>query len=157
MYWSKPKDKHIIYEALSAISDNRFNPSSESLAVCFSSSKDKFYTIEYDKNTNSIMSNDNMAFYVGEVSYPMVALLLSNGTIEYDKEILKPLSGIKWKEINQKNRNDYMKSVAEVLANLKSKGHDILIVEKEVDRIYSEVLKLNLKMLGQKVFPPKVF
>ena len=38
--------------------------------------------------------------------------------IEYNKEILKHFKGIKWKDINQMHKNDYMKSVQEVEARL---------------------------------------
>ena len=61
MLWKKPRISKI-YEALTAIADGRIELVSENKARCYSSSKGKFYEIEYDPETDSIMSNDNTAY-----------------------------------------------------------------------------------------------
>lgn len=155
MNWQNPKDEHIIYEALSAIADNRFDMISDRKARCTSTSKGKYYEIEMIGNT--IMSNDNMAYYRGEISYPMVAMFLEKDMYPYDKEILKYFVGIKWKDINQKNKNDYMKSVGEVLDNLNSKGVDIKHIQNEVKRIFSELLDTTFQLLGERKVPPQAY
>ncbi len=155
--WLKPKDEHIIYEALSAIADNRFELIDECNAKCTSTSKGKFYSIQYDKSLNAIMSNDNMAYYRGEVSYPMVAMLLVIGAFEYDKTILEALKEIPWKDINQRNKNDYMRSVEEVLRDLETKGIDVEKIKTETQRIFVWVMGLKLKYLGDKVVPPNAY
>jgi hypothetical protein len=157
MHWTKPKDEHIVYEALSAIADGRFELLDEHNAKCTSTSAGKFYSIQYDPLTDSIMSNDNMAYFRDEVSYPMVAMLLAKGEIEFDREILVHLKGIKWKDINQKNKNDYMKSVRQVLADLESKGIDIDLIQSEVRKIFEFVNTRPLNKLGDKKFPPKAY
>lgn len=155
--WLEPKDEHIVYEALSAIADGRFELTGESSAKCTSTSRGKFYTVNYDPDTNQIMSDDNMAYYRGEVSYPMVAMLLAIDAFEYDHTILDALKGIAWKDINQRNKNDYMKSVGEVLRDLEEKGVKIEIIENEVKRIFTWITGLELKYLGNKVVPPKAY
>jgi hypothetical protein len=150
MIWKPARDVHTVYEALSAIADGRFVLSNETTAQCSSSSKNKFYTIEFDETTNSIISNDNMAYYVGEVSYPMVAMLLEKGVIKYNKDILVHLKNIKWKEINKKNKNDYMKSVREVLESLSLKGVDTNHIDTEANAIYSQLSKIELNRLSHK-------
>lgn len=157
MNWLKPKDEHIIHEALSAIADERLELIDENNAKCTSTSKGKFYTIKYDPATESIMSDDNMAYYRDEVSYPMVALLLSRGNINYDHEILQYLKGIKWKDINRKNKNDYMKSVNEVLSNLDEKDVNTEVIKTEVNKIFQLILNLDLKKLGEKILPPQAY
>ena len=84
MVWKKA---HIskIYEALTAIADGRIELISTNKARCFSSSKGKFYEVEFDPQTNGIMSNDNTAYYTDSVSYPMIALLMLKGKITYDQ------------------------------------------------------------------------
>lgn len=155
MNWLNPKDEHIIYEALSAIADKRFEMISDTKARCTSTSKGKNYEIEMIGN--SIMSNDNMAYYRGEVSYPMVVMFLEKGMYPYDKEILKHFVGIKWKDINQKNKNDYMKSVGQVLDSIQKSGGDIEHIKGEVNRMYKELCDTTFQILGEKKLPPKAY
>lgn len=156
MKWNPPKDEHLIYEALSAIADGRIELIDDNTAKCTSTSRGKYYTISYEE-PNLIMSNDNMAFYREEVSYPMVAMLLELGKFKYDTGILTSLKGIKWKDINQKNKNDYMKSVREVLKGLKSQSVDTDLIKAEVKKIFHWIIRLGLNKLGSKVKPPQAY
>jgi hypothetical protein len=45
-----------------------------------------------------------MTYYRDEVSYPMLAVLLSLKFLEYDTSILPHFKNILWKDINQKNK-----------------------------------------------------
>lgn len=155
MTWKKPKEEHIVYEALSAIADGRFELLDEQNAKCASTSREKFYSITYDAVAGKIMSNDNMAYYRDEVSYPMVAMLLMKGEFGYDQSILEPLKGIKWKDINKKNKNDYMKSVREALENLAGEGADVGKICNEVAKIFAFINAKELKLLGSKKHPPR--
>ncbi|HAM37712.1 TPA: hypothetical protein DCP42_03295 [Patescibacteria group bacterium] len=158
MYWELPKDEHCVYEALSAIADERITLNeNRDGAKCISTSKGKFYTISYDSQTKSIMSNDNMAYYNSRISYPMIAFLMLNGEIEYGYWILNDLKGIYWKQINQKFKNDFMKAVDFVLVDLDKQGKDIELIKKEIERIYKQVRNLKLEMLGEKTFPPQAY
>ena len=104
MIWKQP---HIskIYEALTAIADKRIELVGDDKARCYSSSRGKYYEVEFDLKTNSFMSNDNTAYYTESFSYPMVAVLLMTDQIDYDKQLLGILAGIFWKDINQKYKN----------------------------------------------------
>lgn len=157
MNWNTPRDEHIIYEALSAIADNRVKLVDDNTAHIYSSSRNKYYIVMYNQDTKEIMSNDNMAFYVKEVSYPMVVMILIKKEVEYDKSILIHLKNIHWKDINKKNKNNYMKSVNEVLEILKEKGVDIEIIKNEVNNIFKNILSLKLKHLGKKLSPPNAY
>jgi len=143
----------MVYEALSAIADKRFEFTTENRATCISTTKGKSYFIMYDLSTMSIMSNDNMAYYMGETSYPMIALLLVKKVLTYDEKILAHLKSIPWKTINRRNKGDYMKSVLEVLAQLQEKGVDVKHIDDEAEKIYGQVLKLEIGILGKKMMP----
>lgn len=155
MIWQKP---HIskTYEALTAIADGRIEVDGKK-AKCFSSSKGKFYEIEYDESTNSIMSNDNSAYYTGTLSYPMIVFLMIKGKVSYNESLLKPLKGIFWKGINQKFKNDYTKAVELVIEDLQKKGEDIEFIQTEVQKIHEEVCKLEMNYLGERKAPPRGF
>ena len=138
MIWKQP---HIskIYEALTAIADKRIELVGDDKARCYSSSRGKYYEVEFDLKTNSFMSNDNTAYYTESFSYPMVAVLLMTDQIDYDKQLLGILAGIFWKDINQKYKNDYDRAIGHVLSDLKTKGVDTDYVEKEIGEIYNKI------------------
>lgn len=153
-FWKNATDEHIVYEALTAIADERIEFGNGS-AKCFSSSRNKFYTIEYDLDSLQFMSDDNMAYYRDEVSYPILAVLLLEKIISYDEKILPYLKNILWKDINQKNKNNYMKSVSEFLEKLTPKEQGEIV--QEVNRIFTQLQKLKIGMLGEKTLPPQKY
>lgn len=151
--WDKP---HIskIYEAFTTIADGRIEVDSNH-AKCFSSSRGKHYEIDYDPETNSIMSNDNTAFFIGAVSYPMIAMLMMKGKLDYDDELLRQFKGIVWKDIVVKAKHDYDKAIEVVLEDLAAKGEDIAEIRSKVKKIHVAACDMDLKLLGKKRFPPK--
>lgn len=157
MKWKTPPDNHIVYEALTALADKRLEVINDHEAHCYSSSGRKYYAITYDPQTHAIMSNDNMAYYIGQVSYPMIAFLMMKGEISYDYRLLECLKGIPWKDINQKFLNQWEKSVGYVLAQLKERCIDTAYVQDEVAKIFAIVQKLDLTQLGEKIVPPKAY
>ena len=153
MVWTKP---HIskIYEALTAIADSRIEFAGENKAKCYSSSKGKYYEIEYNPVTKEIMSNDNTAFYTGSVSYPMIAYLMLIEKVKYNENLLETLKGIYWKDINQRFNNDYDKAIEFILEDLKTKSIDIESLKKAIQGIYDELCSLKLTYSGQRKSPP---
>lgn len=127
-----------------------------SIAKCFSSSRNKFYTINFNLKELSFMSDDNMAYYRDEVSYPILSVLLQENFLNFDKNILPNFKNIFWKEINQKNKNNYMKSVEEFLENISNEDLRIKI-QKECLQIFLELNKLELKVFGEKNLPPQKY
>ncbi len=154
-YWKTP---HInkVYEAITAIADKRIvqEPDDPHKAKCYSSSGNKFYEIELDPSKLAMMSNDNSAYYTDSLSYPMIALLMLNGYLERSTYLEEVLSGIYWKDINQKYNNDYDRSIQHVLAELKEKGIDTAKVEEEISEIYEKVIEMKVELLGEKKRPP---
>ena len=155
MIWKSP---HIskVYEALTAIADKRIEIE-ENIARCYSSSRGKFYEVKYDPKSDSIMSDDNTAYYTDSVSYPMIALLMLKGKLAYEERLLPMLEGIYWKDINQKFRNNYDEAIECVLTGLKEKGVDTQFVRMEIAKIYEEICNMKLNYLGQKRRPPEAY
>lgn len=155
MIWKQP---HIakVYEALTAIADKRIklDPKNPNVAYCASSSRGKEYTVEYDPETGAMMSNDNSAFYTDMLSYPMIALLMLKGRIEFDDNLPESLRGIYWKQLNQKFRNDYDEAINYALNELKEKGEDVAKIRLKVEEIYKVVKTLKVGVLGKKKRPP---
>ena len=156
MVW-KERNISDVYEARTAVADSRIELDGITKASCYSSSKGKYYEVEYDPETNSIMSNDNTAYYTDSVSYPMIALLMLKGTISYNEKLLEMLKDIYWKDINQRFKNDYDKAIEYVLTDLQVKGVDVGYVRSEVDKIYAVACNLRLNYLGEKIKPPVAY
>lgn len=154
-YW-KPPHINKVYEAITAIADKRIvqEPDAPHKAKCYSSSGNKFYEIELDPTTLAMMSNDNSAYYTDSLSYPMIALLMLNGHLERSSFLEEALSGIYWKDINQKYKNDYDRSIEHVLTELKEKGVDTTKVEEQIAEIYEKVIEMKIEHLGKKETPP---
>jgi hypothetical protein len=169
-FWPLPP-KIKIYEALGAVADNRLKIVSNSeiqaglfedqggqeiiVARQYSSSRNKYYTITYNPNTNQIMTNDNATWYVGYLGYPALSLLLHLQVITYDLSILQYFIDIPFKDINQKYNNDFTKAQTEINQLLISRGCNTDQMTTSLDNIYDKLSKMKLKPLGTKVQPPQ--
>ena len=162
MKWKAP---HIskVYEALGAIADHRIlrGPAEGGgglvTAKVYSSSRGKFYDVTYGADKNAIMSNDNSAYWKGELGYPAIALLMQLGVLSFDKGIAESLKGIAWKDINQKHKNDFDKTVQDVLAHVDSLGPQGVKsgdVVRFCESVLSKIEHWNLGLLGKKQRPP---
>lgn len=130
-----------IHEAFSAISDNRITLF-ENKATVYSSDKKKNYTVQWQDNEYS--SNDNATYWQGYPGYPVIAVLMLEGKLTYDKEICALFKGINWKSLNDKHKRNYSKAVSEVLDELSKKDVDISAVVEEVEKIYTNLSKLDI-------------
>lgn len=152
MIWKTP---HInkVYEALSAIADNRLKLISDTEATLISTSGGKSYTISYDPVVGAMMCNDNYAYWTDKLSYPMIAFLFTTHKIEYDNKYLPYLANIKWKDINQKFKNDFDKSLDFVLSDLEQKGYPVADLKLAANKIYTQICDLKINQLGPKTKP----
>lgn len=150
MKWKHPSITKI-YEALGAVADDRVLISGNSAKV-YSSSRNKFYNVNYDADAGQIMSNDNSSYWKGELGYPSIAFLMKTRILAYDADIANILKGVPWKDINQKFKNNFEKSLDFILSTKTQKERDDLRILCE--KVDAEIKKLNLGLLGGKVTPP---
>jgi hypothetical protein len=126
-------------------------------ARIYSSSKNKFYTVRFDPTSNQIMSNDNATWFVGYLGYPAVSVLMYLGVITYDQDILPWLADIPWKDLNQKNNNNFLKTQAEVealvLTRAGNSADPIKRLNDGIDSVYQQLQALNLSHLGNRRSP----
>lgn len=151
MKWKHPPIIKI-YEALGSIADGRVEVLG-STAKIFSSSGNKFYTVNYDPNAKSIMVNDNGSFYKGYMGYPAIAFLMMIGELKYAPSVAEKLKGIAWKDINTKFENDFEKTLAYIFAGKTSE--DRIEIEEEVKKIGEQLKTKSYNLLGKKVRPPE--
>lgn len=145
MWKHPPLEK--VYEALSAVADGRVVIRDKNEAEVFSSSRTKTYTVRWSDDGSAITSNDNASRWQGYLGYPVLAVLMVRGILKYDPEIARLLSGIPWKEINKRFRNDYAAAVDSVLSSLKENGVDAEKIRREAASIWEQVRNLSLEKL----------
>jgi len=151
MKWKHPPITKI-YEALGTVADGRMEVSDLKGKV-YSSSRNKFYDVEYELESGSIMSNDNASYWHGYLGYPAIAFLMRIGVLSYSEEMGHILKGVAWKDINQKFKNNFEKALEFVLSTKTEKERkDLASFVKMVDE---EIKELDLSMLGAKRKPPQ--
>lgn len=151
MYWLHPPIVKI-YEAVGAVADGRVEVLGNSAKV-YSSSKNKFYTVTYDPDTQSIMMNDNASFYKDYLGYPAISFLMMIGEIRYTHTVAEMLKGIPWKDINQKFMNNFDETLEYVLQS--KSPEERKMIEEEVHRIEEQFRTKHYRLLGEKVRPPE--
>ncbi len=158
LQWKAPPDIKI-YEALGALADERLFDIQEDgdviTAKLYSSSKNKWYDIQYQASENKIMTNDNGSYWKWYLGYPAIALLLHLEKIKVDMHIAQFLKAIMRKDINQKNNNDFEKTLEEVHGMVQARWWDVAILKQAIQMIQEQLSNLKLQHLGKKVLPPK--
>ena len=152
--WKMPP-KAKVYEAISAIADNRVRIVDGNKAEVVSSSRGKIYLVEWSEDISKISSNDNASYWRGYLGYPIIAVLCLLGKLEYKKGIATHLSNIHWKELNKQHDNDYNKAIDQVLNSLKEKGVNTEAIVEEVDAIMRQLQTITLEKLPKRLAPPK--
>ncbi len=150
MEWTHPPIIKI-YEALGAVADGRVEVTGNSAKI-YSSSGNKFYTVAYDAAAQAIMVNDNGSFYKGYLGYPAIAFLMLIGELDYSASVADMLKGIAWKDINQKFKNDFDKTLAHILETKTSEERNA--IEQEVAGIDQQLRVKSYNLLGGKTRPP---
>lgn len=129
-----------IYEAYTCIADNRIEMQDEQ-AIVLSSDGKKKYKIKW-KN-NDYASNDNATFWQGYPGYPVLAVLMLQNKLRYNKEIATLFKNINWHSLNEKYKRNYDNAVEEVLNTL---DYSPVLIRKEVEKTYEEIKNLDVHL-----------
>ncbi|MBE6082789.1 MAG: hypothetical protein E7205_08910 [Tissierellaceae bacterium] len=141
-----------IYEAYSAIADNRVTLMKES-AVVLSSNREKEYTVTWENGVYT--SNDNASYWRGYAGYPIIAVLMLQKKLSLNSDIIDYFKGINWTELNKKYKAKYSEAVEEVMDNLNRKNVNVSKIKEEVEKVYEEIKALNIICRRSSARPPK--
>lgn len=141
-----------IYEAYSAIADNRIIIGNDTAKVT-SSNYAKEYTVTWTDDIYT--SNDNASYWTGYAGYPIIAVLMLQGKIKLNHSIIKYFNGINWTELNSKYKANYTKAVSEIMDGLKTDGIDCDAITTEVNEVYKQIELLNITCKRSSIKPPK--
>ncbi len=147
MLWKLPPGVKVL-EALGCIGDRRIlvDKDNKNKAVVKSSNLDKTYRVSYYPEKKKFFSDDNASKFHHYIGYPVIALLMLNGILDYNKKIAEALKGIKWNELNRKFKRDYQKTEAYALKICNERGISADELNNEVDRILDDLKKLKLEI-----------
>jgi hypothetical protein len=143
-----------VYEALGAIGDNRVHLVDAQHASVTSSDGTRTYQVETSADHREISSNDNASFWQGYLGYPAIAVMIARGLLEARADVVKALSGIQWKKLNTRFRNDYERTLAEVNLHLEEQGFDPAVIHAEADAVLA-ALKRYAPRRGSRTRPPR--
>jgi hypothetical protein len=142
--WKMPP-KAKVYEALSAVADQRVIITGHTAAQVQSSSHDKTYNIEWSEDIHEITSNDNASYWQGYIGYPIIAVLLKMGKLPFNTHIAELMAGVPWKVVNDQYKRDYDKAINHVLDQIEAKGGKRTKITQEVEKIYEQLGTLGLQ------------
>ena len=128
-----------IYEAFGALADGRVRQEDESHASVLSSDLTKTYQVDISGEDRVISSNDNASYWQGYLGYPAIAVMLVRGLCPVRAEVISALAGISWNELNRSFRNDYSRTIAEVMRRAEERGFDSKIIAAEAEAVLSKL------------------
>jgi hypothetical protein len=152
--WKNPP-KEKVYEALSAVGAGRVTLLDGLKAAVLSSDSAKTYTVEWSEDVKGFTSNDNASYWQGYMGYPIIAVLMVLGKLNYSADTAVLLASVQWKELNKRFRNDYSKAVAYALNSLGLDSEARQAINDDVDRILTQIETRELEKLPRGRRPPK--
>ena len=143
-----------VYEALGAIGDGRVRIEDGRRAFVTSSEGTKTYEVESSDDGAEISSNDNASFWQGYLGYPAIAVMIARGLIAADKTAVRALAGVPWKELNARYRNDYDRTLEDVMQRAAASGYDPAAIRTAAAAVLEAVRALAPRK-GQRRRPPR--
>jgi hypothetical protein len=88
------------------------------------------------------------------MGYPLIAVLMLKGRLDYDKTVAACFKGVNWKELNTAYKNQYGKAADAVLERLAHEGNDAAKIKQDAESVYEQINRLNIKRRRGKTRPP---
>jgi hypothetical protein len=126
-----------VYEAIGAIGDGRVTFESPQRATVLSSDGAKSYLVEIAEDGRTIGSNDNASYWQGYLGYPAIAVMLLRGLYQVRDDVITALTGVPWKQLNTRFRNDYVRTIAEVTRMAQERAADPALISAEAQAVLS--------------------
>jgi hypothetical protein len=94
-----------VLEGIGAIGDGRITMLTSDKATVKSSMGDREYKVVLIREGDVVFraySNDNGTIYRGYVGYPIISFMMIKDILPLDREVMKAMTGVPWKELNEK-------------------------------------------------------
>lgn len=129
-----------VFEAWTALADNRVILHDDYADVS-SSDGEKAYVVRF--SGNQYASDDNATFWRGYPGYPVMAVLMLQGKLPYDRQEADLWKNINWTQLNKKHKNNYAEAVEEIASE---RGIDLKKSYEEAQKVIDAVQKLPLEI-----------
>lgn len=129
-----------IFEAWTALSSGRVILK-DGFAEVSSSDGEKSYTVRFHGDQYS--SDDNATFWQGYPGYPVIAVLMAQGKLPYDKKEASLWENINWTQLNKKNKNNYSDAVKEIA---EQRGINLQEAYDEANKVMEAIKSLPLEI-----------
>lgn len=103
-----------IPEAWSALADGRVTAVDDNRYQVRSSDDAKTYTILYNPDNYTYASNDSATFWQGYPGYPVLAVMMLQGVLPYDRRAAEQWRGINWNALNREMKRNYAAVVEKI-------------------------------------------
>lgn len=130
-----------ILEALGSIADGRVKLIDADRANVESSTGERAYTVYVNVEKGIAFSDDNGTRFKGYIGYPIIAVLMLKGVLPFDERLAKALTGIPWKELNER-----YKRYAIVEELVKKEAEKRGVTPKEIDNFVKRVMDCLLQI-----------
>ncbi len=148
MFLRKPP-KIKVLEGAAAVADKRITVMNNNRAEVKSSDGTRSYIVYVDLRSREACSTDNGTVHRHYIGYPIISFLMLKGVLPYSDRIAKAISGINWRELNEKYKN-YSLVEEEVKKIAMSRG----VFPNEIDEFKEKIYRL-LKSLRLRYVPEK--
>lgn len=136
-----------IYEAYSALADQRVSMG-EGTAAVTSSDGAKKYRVEWQDDTYS--STDNATLWQGYPGYPVISVLILQKRLTAEQDIISRFAGINWNSLNKKHKRDYREALLEVFEEKQLAQEEIRRIEDATKQVYEQLKGLKI-VIARKV------
>lgn len=142
-----------IPEALSAIADNRVEIDEQSHeAKVRSSDGSKTYTVSWNPEDNTFTSNDNATYWQLYPGYPILAVMILRGLINYDLSAVKDWKDINWNKLNNDFKRNYSKAVQQIM---ETRGLDPEFYSGQFKAVMDQIKDMPITIKRSSLRPPK--
>lgn len=133
-----PSEK--VFEAWTAVVDDRIimHPGYASVT---SSDGAKAYSVRFEGATYS--SDDNASYWQGYPGYPVIAVLMIQGKLPFDREEAEKWRNVNWKAVNTKFKNNYASAVKFVA---EERNIDLDQSQREVAKVMEALSRLDIQI-----------
>lgn len=142
-----------VFEAWSALADGRVAlDAEERRASVASSNGEKSYTVTWSEDGAVYASNDNATYWQGYAGYPVIAVLMAQERLPFDRGTAEEFAHVDWAALNERHRRDYAAAVREVVAE---RGLDAAQAEAAAHEALDALASLDVTVKRGSVRPPR--
>ena len=142
-----------VFEAWSALADGRVALDAEKRRASVASSNgEKAYTVTWSEDGAVYSSNDSATYWQGYAGYPVIAVLMAQGRLPFDRAMADGFAHVNWTKLNERHRRDYAAAVREVVDE---RGLDAAQADAAAHEALDALAALDIGLKRGSVRPPR--